>query len=543
MLLREILRIPAFERFQVVAGRRGLDRDVSTVSVMDAPDIYEWMRGGEFLITSGYVMKDDPEYITKMVEKLDEWGASAFGIKLGRFIDQIPPSAVEAAERLNFPLLIIPVEFAFTEVINPVLQEVVNRKSREMIYSENVHREFIRMAIEERSIAEILQMLEQYISRSAVYFDVNFHRAYFSEENPDDSLQADALAVARREQSVETLIAKYPSYQIKTSGEQYGYLFFGEKRGDSETGMENYHQITMEQAGVVLIIKVQKLLAERRIEGDYRELFVEDLLKANFRTREEIANRARIYGWNFTDGGYAVILSVDNMKAHYTESLDRERGKSLADMMEKITQISADIVKKTFPLSVYRWASDQVMLAVSTPDSGRSTIAAQCRAVFEQVRQTVRQAMGQTLTIGVGTYKKDFYEVSESYREASKAIGIALEQGKHDCITFYDELGIIKLLSRMSKSEEARELCAEYIQKLRAYDEAHGTNLLQTLQTVVSCEWNLKKASEQLYIHYNSMKYRYRRICQVLDKRLDDADEKLNMEIALKLDAMRSSRL
>ena len=83
MLLREILRIPAFERFQVVAGRRGLDRDVSTVSVMDAPDIYEWMRGGEFLITSGYVMKDDPEYITKMVEKLDEWGASAFGIKLG----------------------------------------------------------------------------------------------------------------------------------------------------------------------------------------------------------------------------------------------------------------------------------------------------------------------------------------------------------------------------------------------------------------------------------------------------------------------------
>lgn len=128
-----------------------MDRDVSTVSVMDAPDIYEWMRGGEFLITSGYVMKDDPEYITEMVEKLDEWGASAFGIKLGRFIDKIPKSAIRAAERLNFPLLVIPVEFAFTEVINPVLQEVVNQKSREMICSENVHREFIRMAIEERA--------------------------------------------------------------------------------------------------------------------------------------------------------------------------------------------------------------------------------------------------------------------------------------------------------------------------------------------------------------------------------------------------------
>ena len=60
--------------------------------------------------------------------------------------------------------------------------------------------------------------------------------------------------------------------------------------------MENYYQITVEQASVVLIIKVQKLLAERIFEGDYREQFVEDLLKANFRTREEIANRAKIYG-------------------------------------------------------------------------------------------------------------------------------------------------------------------------------------------------------------------------------------------------------
>ena len=165
---------------------------------------------------------------------------------------------------------------------------------------------------------------------------------------------------------------------------------------------------------MVLIIKVQKLLAERRFEGDYREQFVEDLLKANFRTREEIANRAKIYGWDFPDGGYAVILSVDGVRAHYTTWLDKERGRSLADMMEKITQVAAGIVREAFGKAVYKWANDQVMLAISTPCGDKELFAAQCRSVFGQVQQAVRQSLGRTLTIGVGAYKQDFYAVSES---------------------------------------------------------------------------------------------------------------------------------
>lgn len=133
--------MPTFEGFYIVAGHKGIDREVSTISVMDAPDIYEWMKGGEFLISSGYTVKDNPEYITSLIENLDKWGASAFGIKLGRFVGELPESTVKMAEALDFPIVYIPMEFAFTEVINPVLRELVNSQSREMLYSQNVHKE------------------------------------------------------------------------------------------------------------------------------------------------------------------------------------------------------------------------------------------------------------------------------------------------------------------------------------------------------------------------------------------------------------------
>ena len=78
--LREILSMPVFRNFRVVAGEGGIDREVGTVSVMDAPDIYKWMKGGEFLITTGYAVKDRPEYIRSLIINLDKGGAAALGM-------------------------------------------------------------------------------------------------------------------------------------------------------------------------------------------------------------------------------------------------------------------------------------------------------------------------------------------------------------------------------------------------------------------------------------------------------------------------------
>jgi purine catabolism regulator len=79
-----------FEGLKVLAGEGGLNRRVSTVTVMDAPDIYNWMKGGEFLITTAYIMKDNPLELKDLVIKLNENGASALGIK----IDKMPRTLV-----------------------------------------------------------------------------------------------------------------------------------------------------------------------------------------------------------------------------------------------------------------------------------------------------------------------------------------------------------------------------------------------------------------------------------------------------------------
>lgn len=44
--LSDMLADPYFKGFRVIAGESGTDREVTTISVMDAPDIWQWMKGG-----------------------------------------------------------------------------------------------------------------------------------------------------------------------------------------------------------------------------------------------------------------------------------------------------------------------------------------------------------------------------------------------------------------------------------------------------------------------------------------------------------------
>ncbi len=58
--IADILEIPSLKRLRIIAGHGGMNRQVSTVSVMDAPDIYEWMKGGNSLSLQGIQLKRIP---------------------------------------------------------------------------------------------------------------------------------------------------------------------------------------------------------------------------------------------------------------------------------------------------------------------------------------------------------------------------------------------------------------------------------------------------------------------------------------------------
>ena len=57
MNVSEALALPSFEGATVIAGEAGLLREVSTATIVEAPDIDVWGAAGQLLITSFYAFE------------------------------------------------------------------------------------------------------------------------------------------------------------------------------------------------------------------------------------------------------------------------------------------------------------------------------------------------------------------------------------------------------------------------------------------------------------------------------------------------------
>lgn len=67
--IKTLLEHEFFKDFHIVAGSKGIQKEVQGIAVMDAPDAYRWTKGKELVITSGYSILMEPDCIKKSFDE------------------------------------------------------------------------------------------------------------------------------------------------------------------------------------------------------------------------------------------------------------------------------------------------------------------------------------------------------------------------------------------------------------------------------------------------------------------------------------------
>src|ERR687886_2027335 len=140
--LRDALALPALSRARVLAGAAGLDHPVRYVNVMEVPDILDWVKQDELLLTTAYPLRDDRASLGELVPRLADKGLAGLAIKPARYLDAVPRVMLEAADRLAFPLLELPPETALADIINAVLGTILNAQAARLEHSAAVDGRF-----------------------------------------------------------------------------------------------------------------------------------------------------------------------------------------------------------------------------------------------------------------------------------------------------------------------------------------------------------------------------------------------------------------
>jgi len=105
LTIEEVLKRPLFQEAQLVAGHAGATRIVQWVHIGEIPHLAEFLRGGELVLSTGVGLSTH-EARHHFVLGLIESGAAGLVLELGRYFPETPDDILKLADRHQFPIII-----------------------------------------------------------------------------------------------------------------------------------------------------------------------------------------------------------------------------------------------------------------------------------------------------------------------------------------------------------------------------------------------------------------------------------------------------
>lgn len=132
LTVRDCLELDAFRPCIIASGKRNLDNNIRSISVMDTSDLTSSVKENgvreQMVLTSFSGMKNDAKLQNKVIKELASSGVSALVVlRCGNNLDEIDAKNIEIAEASGLPLIVIPEDnnTSYSDFIDQVMHHIL----------------------------------------------------------------------------------------------------------------------------------------------------------------------------------------------------------------------------------------------------------------------------------------------------------------------------------------------------------------------------------------------------------------------------------
>lgn len=277
--------------------------------------------------------------------------------------------------------------------------------------------------------------------------------------------------------------------------------------------------ISYELSFSTVISKVFTEILSYEIDSRYRIEFIEDLLSPDDKKYKKALEMASYFDF---DHSLKYAAGVIFLKNPY-----------------QIEQRLMSIIKKTnegnYPKIITGNKSNKIIILYGVEkDESDSKVKEDIKLLCDEILRYAKYKNIKNIAIGFGRLTPHSRELYRSFYEANRTIDY-LNNYRHKKFAFFDELGIFRILSYEEIKPDLKQLYLDMLGSLIKYDNEKGTEYIKTLISYFKNSGNLKKVSEEMFTHYNTIIYRMQRIKEITGINFEDYDEILNLQIVLKI--------
>lgn len=526
--IAEVLRLPALSGARLVGGSHGLARPVRAVNVMEVPDILDWVKPDELLLTTAYPLRDDRVALDALVPRLAERGLAGLAVKPARYIKAIPTPMIEAADRLGFPLIELPPAASFNEIITSILTVILNAQAVRLQRSAAIHDRFTAIVLSGGGLRQIAEALADLIERPVSIVDP---QGVVHWRTTDWGLGSDGSTEGAAHDASRDHIVQ----PVQVGSERYGSIIVA---NDGEPlGQDRLEAV--EYAATVAALRQVQARAVAEADRRFEAICLEELITGHVADRSVLLERAAAFAWDLSTPRAVLLADIDSVGGRPFATLVGSPDEGafrhrLAEAARASLGASAIVWERSREVGALVASAGSTGRNRHDGEAGADGRGMELRELGSALQaEANRRLPGAVVSIGIGTPARDPLDLHRSFSEARRAIGIGLWGHGPGRVTSFDDLGLDRILVALPRGD-VDAFCDSLLGRLEAYDAAHGSSLVPTLEAYLACR-NAALAARELYLHYNTLKNRLARIEEIIGPYLGDPGRCLSLSLALRL--------
>ncbi len=533
----EVLGLSSLRTARLVAGASGLHRIVRRLNVMEVPDVLPWVKADELILTTGYPLRQSPSSLIGLVGDLDDRGLAAFAIKLARYVDELPAQMLADADRRGFPVILLPDDVGFDDILNQVLTEILNKQAAALAHSDEVHRAIMATVLAGGGLDEVTAKAATLLSQADVVA-IGTEGVILASAGPEGERMSGMAELVKAElpaRGVVNLAGGGTAIVVPiTAGDfEHGWLLAARRDGMHATDTLTI----LERAAAAAALTITQKLAVTAVETRYQSDLFRDLVEGRLDDMERVLDQARWFGWKLQA---SLVLTVTTV-----QPVPDQSPRSRRDDLERFAAAWRSALEGHIAGAAVVVVSDQVLTLLPVDQPAADGTGASDQATVPAAADLIagvgarvhadRHGAPTPASTGISRPVTSLSELPAAYSQARRAAQVGLQTHVPGAVISFDSLGVLRLLSLIPDSGELRSYLAEVLGPLVPDASSEHSDLLETLRVLLEANLNVAEAARSQHFHYNTLRYRIGKLERLLGPFMTDSSVRLNVQLALHL--------
>ncbi|MEY8353583.1 PucR family transcriptional regulator ligand-binding domain-containing protein [Lachnospiraceae bacterium 54-53] len=514
--IRWLIHNSSLKNLSLLTCEELIDSPITSVNVLDNPEVIQWMKPGELVLTTGYVFAGDPELQSRVLRDLKAAGCSALCIKTRRFFEVIPEHMLKLSRSLQLPVIELPYHYSLSEVARQINDSLYQEQFQDVLREQAFYNQLFNAYFEKKHTSEILDILSDYLGKSVLLMNSGYECEWFSLLPEDSALlnpEGELLPSPKSLSGISQALSSKDSFcsvKMELNQAVRGAVIFPFRN------RLYYLAILTEDAGLLPIEILKHAIRIMTFSGasipkasgnfySYYDPFFQFLLNGPKHNELEDNLLFHYYGFPHKKPRICLLLSK---KASDSSEINQSTVKTVNSSLKELPGKSDSFFTawNLNNICIYLFGAEEMLTEQA-----------------QRAAEILKEETGGRFLIGISRTSQKAEEISQAYKEASFMLMLAAKLNQKEILFFSDYL-TFWMIHQLSSKEQDR-IYKDTVKALADYDEANHSQLMQTLTAYFECGYNSTQTAEKLYIHRNTFIKRMNKIRELI--RLDPEDSHL----------------